>query len=55
MSFFSGLDFFITLIIAIIPAIVIGLNGKSLRYYRGFLTCIFIYIIYRNSLMELAF
>ena len=55
MSFFSGLDFFITLIIAIIPAIVIGLNGKSLRYYRGFLTCIFIYLIYRNSLMELAF
>ena len=55
MSFFSGLDFFITLIIAIIPAIVLGINGKSLRYYRGFLTCVFIYLIYRNSLMELAF
>lgn len=55
MSFFSGLDFFITLIIAIIPAIILGINGKSLRYYRGVLTCVFIYLIYRNSLMELAF
>ncbi len=55
MSFFSGLDFFVTLIIAVVPAIILGLSGKSLRYYRAILTCVFIYLIYHNSLMELGF
>ncbi|WP_018659307.1 D-alanyl-lipoteichoic acid biosynthesis protein DltB [Allofustis seminis] len=55
MSFFSGFDFFVVLIIALIPAILLGLREKSLRFYRMFLTGAFIFLIYHKSPQELLF
>lgn len=55
MSFFSGYQFFVYLIILLIPAAVIGLQGKSLRMYRMILTALFIYVIYRDTPEQLAY
>ena len=55
MSFFSGYQFFVYLIILLIPAAVIGPQGKSLRMYRMILTALFIYVIYRDTPEQLAY
>lgn len=55
MSFFSGLNFFAVLVIALIPAIVMGINEKPLHFYRMFLTGMFIFIVYFNSPKEMLF
>ncbi len=46
MSFFSGLDFFISLFILLIPAIILGIKGKSIKWYSFLLSLVFILLIY---------
>lgn len=55
MSFFSGLNFFLALCVALIPAIWLGYHEKSLRTYRMFLTCFFVYWILRDEPKQLIF
>lgn len=53
MSFFSGYTFFVYLFILLLPAIVIGIKEHSLRYYRFFLTAVFIWEVYKDSPREM--
>ena len=46
MSFFSGFSFFLYLFILLIPAIVLGINGKSIKWYGFILSLFFIIMIY---------
>ncbi len=55
MSFFSSVEFFLILGISLIPAIIIGLMEKNLKYYRIFLILFFIYLVYGNSLSHISF
>ncbi len=55
MSFFSGYRFFVCLFILLIPAVVIGLMGKKLRYYRLLLTAFFIWWVYGGSPSQLLY
>ena len=34
MSFFAGCDFFMVLFILLIPAVLLGLSEKKLKWYR---------------------
>lgn len=49
MSFFSGYWFFVYLVFALLPAVVLGVLGKSLRIYRLLVTALFIFEVYRDS------
>lgn len=55
MSFYSGYSFFVYLSVALIPAAVIGLLGRSLKWYRSVLTVFFIWIVYRESPLQLVY
>lgn len=55
MNFFSGYTFFVYLFAALIPAVILGLSGKSLKYYRMVLTILFIWAIYKDSPVQLAY
>jgi membrane protein involved in D-alanine export len=55
MHFYSGIDFFLALGFALVPAIILGIREKPLRFYRMLLTCGFIFFIYRNSPHELFY
>jgi len=55
MSFFSGYWFFVYLIILLIPAAVLGLLEKPLKYYRLGATAFFIYMVYRDTPAQLAY
>lgn len=55
MSFFSGFDFFAALFVSLIPAVVLGEMGKSLRTYRVVLTGFFIYWVCGDSPRKLAY
>lgn len=46
MSLFSGYEFFFYLFVLLLPAIILGVSEKHLRYYRCFLTCVFIWMAY---------
>ena len=46
MSLFSGYEFFFYLFVLLLPAIFLGVSEKHLRYYRCFLTCVFIWMVY---------
>ena len=46
MSLFSGYEFFFYLFVLLLPAIFLGVSEKHLRYYRCFLTCVFIWMAY---------
>lgn len=55
MNFFSGYTFFVYLFAALIPTVVLGLFGKSLKNYRTVLTILFIWAIYKDSLVQLVY
>ncbi|MCB6607650.1 D-alanyl-lipoteichoic acid biosynthesis protein DltB [[Clostridium] symbiosum] len=55
MNFFSGYTFFVYLFAALIPAVMLGLSGKSLKNYRTVLTILFIWAIYKDSLVQLVY
>lgn len=55
MSFFSGYEFFVYLIMLLIPAVILGLKEKPLRIYRISLTLFFIWMVYKDSPMELVY
>lgn len=46
MSFFADFSFFMILILALIPAIILGIREKPLRHYTLFLSLFFIGIIF---------
>lgn len=52
MSFYGGIEFFIVLLIGLIPAFVLGIKEKSIKKYGLFLTCIMIVLIYKDNLQE---
>lgn len=43
MSFFAGCDFFMVLFILLIPAVLLGLSEKKLKWYRWLLSLFFIW------------
>lgn len=55
MSFFSGYWFFVYLVLALLPAVVLGVLGKSLRIYRLLVTALFIFMVYRDSPAQFAY
>ena len=55
MNFFSGIDFFILLILVLIPAAVIGLLGFRLRWYRRVLSVLFIWLVYSSSVEQMLY
>ena len=55
MSFFSGYPFFFNLFILLIPAAILGLLGKSLKWYRLALSLYFIFEIYKDTKIQLLY
>lgn len=55
MSFFSGYDFFIRLIILLIPAVILGLKEKKLNWYRCALSVYFIWSVYGSDKKQLMY
>ena len=55
MSFFSGSLFFIFLIPALVPAVLLGLLGKPLRTYRNLLTVAMILLVYLPAPVQLLY
>jgi len=55
MSFFSGYDFFVCLIILLIPAAVLGLLEKRLTWYRWLLSIVFIWQVYGDTPRQLLY
>ena len=55
MSFFSGYTFFVYLIVLLIPAIILGIKEKNLRWYRIFLSLFFIWEIYKENKIQLFY
>ncbi len=55
MSFFSGFDFFVYLCILLIPAMVLGLFGKSLKWYRYVISAFFIWQVYKGTPIQLLY
>lgn len=55
MSFFSGWDFFIVLFILLIPAVLLGLSEKKLRWYRWVLSLFFIWAVYGSTKIQLLY
>lgn len=55
MSFYNGLLFFIILFIGLIPAIVMGFREKRLKIYTMLFSLVMLYLVYRESPMELFY
>ncbi len=55
MEFFSGYMFFIYLILLLIPAVIMGIKQINLRFYRIFLSLFFIYLIFKNTPIQLTY
>ena len=55
MSFFGDFKFFIYLFIALIPAIILGIKEKKIKYYSIMLTIFFIAIIVGNDIKQLMY
>ena len=55
MSFFGDLKFFIYLIFALIPAIVLGIKEKKIKYYSIVLTIFFVALILNNDYKQIFF
>lgn len=55
MSFFSGYEFFVCLFILLIPAVILGMREKSLKWYRYVISAFFIYKVYGNSPIQLLY
>ncbi|MEG2145805.1 MAG: D-alanyl-lipoteichoic acid biosynthesis protein DltB, partial [Lachnospiraceae bacterium] len=48
MNFYEGYLFFLYLLIALFPAVLLGIFEKPIRCYTLFLSCIFIYLVFHN-------
>lgn len=55
MSMFAGFRFFALLFTTLVPAVVLGLKEKSLRYYRDFLTILFVILVFKNSILQFLY
>lgn len=55
MSFFGDLEFFIYLIISLIPAIVLGIKEKKIKYYTIAITIFFISLILGNDYRQVIY
>lgn len=55
MTFYDGLAFFILLLIALVPAVVLGLMGKRIKHYAMLLSLFWVYIIYREESIQLFY
>lgn len=55
MSFFSGYRFFVTLILLLIPAVILGLCEKRLSWYRWVLSLFFIWKVYGDTPVQLYY
>lgn len=53
MTFFSDIRFFVCLLIAIVPAAILGFNQKRTAVYGFFLSCFFLAALFINSVSEL--
>lgn len=55
MSFYNGLTFFIILFVGLIPAVVMGVRQKSLKKYTLFLSLVILYLVERDTPIELFY
>ena len=55
MSFYDGLIFFIVLFLGCIPAVILGMTEKRIGNYTILFSVGIIFIIYRNSSLELFY
>lgn len=55
MSFFDSLIFFVYLSVALVPAIILGLLEKPLRYYSFLISLVFIYLIYSTKPVQFLY
>lgn len=55
MNFYSGYSFFVYLVLALLPAVLLGLLERSLKLYRIILTAFFIWMIYRETPLQLVY
>ena len=55
MSFFEGYDFFVYLILLLIPAAILGVKEKSIRWYRYALSLFFIWMVYKDTKLQLLY
>lgn len=55
MSFFSGFGFFVLLTCIIVPAIILGILEKPLKYYRMFASVAVIFLIFSETARSLIF
>ena len=55
MSLFAGYDFFVCLIVLLIPAVVLGMCEIHLKWYRWIITVFFIYQLYKSTPVQFAF
>lgn len=53
MSFFEGYLFYLYLIVALIPAIILGIMEKPLRYYTLGVSLVFIALIFKEDKIQL--
>lgn len=55
MSFFDGLQFFMVMLAGMVPAVIMGLCGKNLRYYSLGFSLVMIFLIYRENPREFLY
>ena len=55
MSFFSGYEFFVCLFILLIPAAVLGMTQKSLKWYRWVISAFFIIRVYGSTPIQFLY
>lgn len=55
MEFFSGIEFFLVLTMACIPAIILGVLEKSLKYYRIIASAIIIILFFSDDMRNFVF
>lgn len=55
MSFFGDFTFFLYLLLALIPAVILGLCEKPLRHYTLFLSALFIILIFGAKPVQLLY
>lgn len=55
MSFFAGCDFFMVLFILLIPAVLLGLSEKKIKWYRWLLSLFFIWEVYGSTKIQLLY
>ena len=53
MSLYENGFFFLTLFVALIPAVILGVKEKSLKWYRRFLTVLILWLVFRQTPMQM--